>query len=267
MVNEASAKTRERRDRDRSGAPKEGVLHQGVLGGAKLNPFGDLHSLQHLSARFARGLRGVFEPLLRQEVRCWAEPLVVQRFTDYRAERSDALTAWLPLIMTPGMAQALCIMDGKFVLEMLDMFFGGTGAAPHTLPTEFSPAAEAMVARIGQMIAAPLKTAWEPMARFDFLPTRVEVNPAMIADLDGEDAMIVTRFGIAAGTAKPVFHGGTKVGEITEYSDRLSLTLLSVHRAAGVGPVARAAAVDPAELRQRIRDKLDEMNSRLAADD
>ena len=137
MVNEASAKTRERRDRDRSGAPKEGVLHQGVLGGAKLNPFGDLHSLQHLSARFARGLRGVFEPLLRQEVRCWAEPLVVQRFTDYRAERSDALTAWLPLIMTPGMAQALCIMDGKFVLEMLDMFFGGTGAAPHTLPTEF----------------------------------------------------------------------------------------------------------------------------------
>jgi hypothetical protein len=69
------------------------------------------------------------------------------------------------------------------------------------------------------------------------------------------------------GTAKPVFHGGAKVGEITEYSDRLSLTLLSVHRAAGVGPVARAAAVDPAELRQRIRDKLDEMNSRLAADD
>jgi len=27
----------------------------------------------------------------------------------------------------------------------------------------------------------------------------------MIADLDGEDAMIVTRFGIAAGVAKPVF--------------------------------------------------------------
>ena len=48
MVNEAPAKTRERRDRDRSSAPKDGVLHQGVLGGAKLNPFGDLHSLQHL---------------------------------------------------------------------------------------------------------------------------------------------------------------------------------------------------------------------------
>ncbi len=176
-----------------------------MLGTAKLNPFGDLHTLQHLSARFARSLRGVFEPLLRQEVRCWAEPLVVQRFADYRAERSDGLTAWLPMVMTPQTAQALCVMDGKFVLELLDLFFGGNGAAPVALPAEFSPAAEALIARIGQMIASPLKTAWEPMARFDFLPLRVEVNPAMIADLDGDDAMIVTRFGIAAGTAKPVF--------------------------------------------------------------
>ena len=38
------------------------------------------------------------------------------------------------------------MIDGKFVLELLDLFFGGTGAAPHDMPTEFSPAAEAMVA-------------------------------------------------------------------------------------------------------------------------
>jgi len=200
MVNGPSATERERRERGRPQA-----AHQGMLGTAKLNPFGDLHTLQHLSARFARSLRGLFEPLLRQEVRSWAEPLVVQRFADYRAERHDALTAWLPMVMTPQTAQALCVIDGKFVLELLDLFFGGTGAAPQTLPSEFSPAAEAMVARIGQMIATPLKAAWEPMARFDFLVGRVEVNPAMIADLDGEDAMIVTRFGIAAGNAKPVF--------------------------------------------------------------
>ena len=62
-----------------------------------------------------------------------------------------------------------------------------------------------MIARIGQLIATPLKTAWEPMARFEFQPTRVEVNPAMIAELDGEDAMIVTRFGLATGAGKPVF--------------------------------------------------------------
>jgi len=197
MVNAGA--TSDRRTRDRVPA-----AHAAGLGATKLNPFGDLHTLQHLSARLARSLRGVFEPLLRREVRAWAEPLVVQRFGDYRAERAEGLTAWLPMIMSPQGATGLCVMDGVFVLELLDLFFGGTGAAPVVLPAEFSPAAEAMVAKIGATIAAPLRTAWEPLARIDFTPTRVEVNAAMLAT-DSDDAMIVTRFGIAAGEDRPVF--------------------------------------------------------------
>ena len=202
MVNAEATKVNERRERDRAPAS-----HAAGLGVAKLNPFGDLHTLQHLSARLARGLRGVFEPLLRQEIRAWAEPLVVQRFADYRAERADALTAWLPLAMSPphaGAQHALCVIDGRFVMELLDQFFGGTGAAPAVLPAEFSPAAEALVARLGTMVAVPLRAAWEPLTRIDFVPTRVETNASMLS-IDSDDAMVVTRFGIAAGNAKPVF--------------------------------------------------------------
>ena len=202
MVNAAATTQADRRSRTRAGSGD--AAHDGMFGATKLNPFGDLHALQHLSARFARTLRGVFEPLLRQEVRTFAEPLVVQRFADYRAERPDGLTAWLPLAMGQE-GQSLCVIDGRFVLELLDLFFGGTGAAPASLPSEFSPAAEAMVARIGQSIAAPLRTAWEPLARIDFAVGRVEANAAMLHGMDGDDATIVTRFGIAAGSAKPVF--------------------------------------------------------------
>ena len=197
MVNAEA--TSDRRTRQRAPA-----AHAAGLGATKLNPFGDLHTLQHLSARLARALRGVFEPLLRREVRVWAEPLVVQRFGDYRTERADGLTAWLPLVMSPQGATGLCVLDGVFVLELLDLFFGGTGAAPATIPLEFSPAAEAIVGKIGAAIAAPLRAAWEPLARIDFTPTRVEVNAAMLST-DTDDAMIVTRFGLAAGDAKPVF--------------------------------------------------------------
>lgn len=64
MVNAASPPTApERRERARTAS------HEGMLGAPKLNPFGDLHTLQHLSARLARAFRGVFEPLMRQEIR------------------------------------------------------------------------------------------------------------------------------------------------------------------------------------------------------
>jgi flagellar motor switch protein FliM len=203
MVNSpSSTATADRRERQR-GSETNAV----AFGSPKLNPFGDLHTVQHLSARLARALRGVFEPVLRRELRTWAEPLVVQRFADYRAERPEGLTAWMPLTVTPSPAaspgKALVVFDGRFVLEMLDLFFGGNGDTPKALPSEFSPAAEAMVARIAGMLTPPLKSAWEPLAKLDFAPGHCEANAAMLADLYADDAMVVTRFGMASGDEAP----------------------------------------------------------------
>ncbi|MGQ4828466.1 hypothetical protein, partial [Enterococcus faecalis] len=80
----------------------------------------------------------------------------VQRFSDYRIERGERLTAWLPVAMRPTSGQALIVLDGKFVLEMVDLFFGGPGEAPAKMPAEFSPAAEAMVKRLGIALTGPL---------------------------------------------------------------------------------------------------------------
>lgn len=200
MVNGSSSNP----DTDRQ-ARTSGAAHAAALGGANLNPFGDLHTLQHLSARLARSLRGVFEPLLRQEVRIWAEPLVVQRFADYRAERPDGLTGWIPLGMTPGSGQALMVIDGRFTLEMLDIFFGGPGGVPNDVPGEFSPAAETLLVRVATSVCGPMTAAWEPLARVSFAPGRVEANAAMVTGIDGEDPMVVTRFGISRGHGKPAF--------------------------------------------------------------
>ncbi|WP_033921845.1 flagellar motor switch protein FliM [Sphingomonas sp. 37zxx] len=195
---------------DRRERPRQDAAHTAALGIANLNPFGDLHTLQHLSARMARSMRGVFEPVLRRAIRTWAEPLSVERFADYCAERPKGLTVWLPMAIQsptakPAAGQALMVMDAKFALELLDLFFGGSGDAPHPMPSELSPAAEAMITRIGTLIAEPLAAAWEPVARLSFAPGHPETSCAMLANLDDDDAMIVTRFGIAAGNDKPVF--------------------------------------------------------------
>ncbi|WP_294237097.1 flagellar motor switch protein FliM [uncultured Sphingomonas sp.] len=179
-----------------------------MLGSHKINPFGDLHTMQHLSARLARMLRGLFEPLLREELRCWAEPLVVQRFTDYRAERGDGLSAWVPMAMSSqgGMAadaQALIVIEGGFGLSMIDLSFGGTGNVPDMLPPEFSPASEAMIGQLGRMMATPMRNAWESLAKLDFRAGRPESSPSLLSGIEGEDAMIVTRFGIAGQNRRP----------------------------------------------------------------
>lgn len=234
MVNTPSETiAQERRDPKRS---RPLASHAASLGVANLNPFGDLHTLQHLSALLARSLRSVFEPLLRKEVRIWAEPLVVQRIVDYRAERPETLTAWLPMAMSPTPGAALILFDGKFVLELLDQYFGGSGEAPHVLPAEFSPAAEAMVGRLGILLAGPLKNAWEPLARIDFRPGHMETSPALLADFEADDAIVITRFGLAAGTAKPTF-----------IDIVYPVSALKPHAPSLTGKVhSRAAAPDPA---------------------
>lgn len=199
MVNSPSDLTQEK------GAPERraGAEHAPALGTTNLNPFGDLHSVQHLSARLAKSLKGSFEPLVGEGVRCWAEPLSVQRFGDYRAERPQTLTAWLPLAMAPGRGRALIVIDGHFAFEMLDRFFGGEGEAPEPLPAEFTGSAETLLTRLSATLAAQLAPAWELLANIEFVPAPLFSSLAAVPELDAGDAMVVTRLGVATGDAKP----------------------------------------------------------------
>jgi flagellar motor switch protein FliM len=200
MVNSPSLDgTAERRERPRSSAE-----HAPALGTVNLNPFGDLVTLQHLSARLAKSLKGAFEGLLRKDLRAWAEPLSVQRFADYKAERGGALSAWQPLAMGSARARAQFVLEAGLVFEMLDAFFGGDGEAPHPLPSEFTPAAEALVVRLAGSAATLLDKAWEPLSRASFR-AEASINLAGAPDMGADEPVVVTRFGIAAGEGKPHF--------------------------------------------------------------
>lgn len=188
----------ERRERRRVGAD-----HAPALGSANLNPFGDLHGVQHLTARLAKSLRPVFEPLVGEGLRLWAEPLAVQRFADYRAERPAGLTGWLPLAMSPGRGRTLIVLDGKLTYLMLDRFFGGEGEVPSPLPSDFTGAAETLLHRLSSSIAAQLRPAWELLAQIDFAPAPPAAPLATAPELDGGEAMVVTRLGVAQGQGKP----------------------------------------------------------------
>lgn len=203
MVNGASdlgdGAAPERRERARAGAE-----HAPALGAAaNINPFGDLHALQHLTARLAKSLRPQFEAYVGEGARCWAEPLAVQRFGDYKGERPAGLTAWLQLAMTPGRGRALIAIDGKFAFEMLDRFFGGDGEAPHPLPSELTGSAETLLKRIAADIATQLDPAWELVAGIEFSCVEPVAPLNAAPQIDANEPMVFTRLGVAAGDARP----------------------------------------------------------------
>ncbi|WP_375249601.1 flagellar motor switch protein FliM [Sphingomonas sp.] len=173
----------------------------GVGGGGKMHPFGDLHTLQHLSARAARGVRQMFEGLWRIETRSWAEPLEVVRLADYRLARGDRLTAWLPLTMDDR--PVVAVLDGALLLEVIDLFFGGNGELPAGMPLEFTPAADVLAGRIAQSLARTLETAWEPLAPARFEAERSELTAGFAANIEADEVVVATRFGIARGQGKP----------------------------------------------------------------
>lgn len=189
----------ERRERPRASAE-----HAPALGSANLNPFGDLVTLQHLCARLAKSLKPVFDGVARADVRSWAEPLSVQRWADYRAERGHGLTAWQPIAMGNAKAHVQLALDGKYLFELLDAFFGGDGEAPNPLPAEFTPAAEALTLRLANMLAPLLEAAWEPLTRVAFRGIE-SASVGALPEFAGDDPVIVTRFGVAIGERKPAF--------------------------------------------------------------
>ncbi|MHA6718417.1 FliM/FliN family flagellar motor switch protein [Sphingomonas sp. RS6] len=185
---------------DQPAPARPGATHAPALGAASRNPFGDLATLQHLSVRLAKALKGVFESHYRGEVGCAAEPIVIQRFSDYRAERGDGLSTHHGLAIVGTRHRARLICDGQLILEMLDCFFGGAGDVPMPLPVSLSPAAAMLGDRLAASVAPLLDAAWEPLARITFAP---DPQPATAHEPAADEAMVVARFIVtpAGGTA------------------------------------------------------------------
>jgi flagellar motor switch protein FliM len=178
--------------------------HAPVLGSASANPLGDLQALGQVNQHLARALRTLFEPLLRQAVKVSAEPVAVERFDAYLTARGATLSSVTMIGMAPLSGQAMLVLDGALTFRMVDLYFGGPGIAPNPMPAEFTPTAEAMIARVAAGFAERLSGAWGQLAEIAFQPGRTETNPAMLSHIDGEDRMVRTRFVLTVGEARPI---------------------------------------------------------------
>jgi flagellar motor switch protein FliM len=175
--------------------------HAEVLSNGKLNTLGDLHALQQLCDRQARGVRGVFEPLLRRQPRIVADPIRVERFDDYLARLPKGLMSLHMLKMGSLNGQAMVVLEGGLVFAMLDLFFGGSGVVTGT-HTEFTPSEDAIARRAVAGMVDVLDRTWADLTPISFEHLSTETNPKMIGHLDGDDPVVVVRFALTIGEGR-----------------------------------------------------------------
>lgn len=175
-----------------------------ALGGAAANPLGDLQALARINQHLARALRGQFEPLFRRPVKVIAEPIEIRRFDAWLQARGPGLSSTTPVSMAPLSGQAMLVLDGGLVFQLVDLYFGGAGSPPNPLPAEFTPTAEAMIGRLAAGTVERLAAAWGALAELEFRAGRSEVNPSMLGTIDGEDRVVLTRFRLELGPDRHV---------------------------------------------------------------
>jgi flagellar motor switch protein FliM len=178
--------------------------HAAALGSASANPLGDLQALVQVNQRLARSLRTLFEPMLREAVKVTPEAIAVERFDDYLNARGPGLASVTLIGMAPLSGQAMLVLDGGFTFRLVDLYFGGPGLLPNPMPAEFTPTADAMIARLAAGIASRVAAAWTELAEISFTPGRTEANPAMLSHIDGEDRVVRTRFVLTVGDGRQV---------------------------------------------------------------
>lgn len=165
------------------------AAHAPVLIGADAGAAIDLAAVQAVGTRLVKALVPIVAPMLRDVTGGWAAPVQVMRLGAYRAARGGSPAAWQPLDIAGSPRPMLVVLDAARVLQMLDGFFGGEGAAPASGAATLSPAAEALVARLAAQLAPAIAAAWAPVAAIALTPVADAAIDAPA--LDDDEAVIV----------------------------------------------------------------------------
>lgn len=195
---------------DGSIASNAGVMPDGdvapyAFGASAERGFGDLHALHLMNERLARGMRQVFQPMLRVQPKVSAGSVTLENFENYADGFDDFLSLNI-VRMEPLRGNGLIVFKPDLVGALVDAYYGGRGDPPaHRLP-EFTPAEDRVIQGLLERIFAALNTAWTDIFGLQFSRISSESHPQFLSFLEADDMIVVTRFLVTLprGTSSPV---------------------------------------------------------------
>ena len=155
--------------------------------------FGDLHALHLLNERLARGLRQVFQPMLRIQPKVSAGTVLMESFENYADGFDDFLSLNI-VRMEPLRGNGLIVLKPELVGALVDAYYGGKGEPPaHRLP-DFTPAEDRVIQALLERMFVSLNSAWGDIFTLNFARVSSESHPQFLSFLEGDDVVVVARF-------------------------------------------------------------------------
>ncbi len=188
-----------------AGVMPDGDVAAYALGVGSDRGFGDLHALHLLNERLARGMRQVFQPMLRVQPKVSAGSVTLEAFESYSDGFDDFLSLNIVRI-EPLRGHGLIVFKPDLVGALVDAYYGGKGEPPvHRLP-EFTAAEDRVVQAVLERIFASLNAAWADIFGLQFSRISSESHPQFLSFLEADDMVVVTRFLVTLprGTSSPV---------------------------------------------------------------
>lgn len=177
------------------GVKARGMVEPFALGSEAGRELGDLHAFTLLNERLVKGLKLLFQPLLRVQPRISPAVVELRTFDAWLASLPPFLSLNLARIDPLG-ASGLIAFEPELVGSLVDAWFGGKGTPPAKRASEFTPAEERTIQSLTAKMHHALADAWAEVAPLKFVAVGHECQPHFAAVLEDRDEVLVTRFSI-----------------------------------------------------------------------
>ncbi len=122
---------------------------------------GRLPTLELINEKFARFFKTSLYDLMRHAVDIGVGGIQIVKYSEY-VQGLFVPTSMNVLRIKPMTGVALCVLDAKLVVRLVDRFFGGDGRQIKFEGREFTPTEQRIIGRLVDAALEDLKQAWKP---------------------------------------------------------------------------------------------------------
>ena len=154
---------------------------------------GRLPTLELINEKFARFFRTSLYNLMRHAADIGVGGIQIMKYSEY-VQGLYVPTSVNFLRVKPMTGVALCVLDAKLVVRLVDRFFGGDGRQIKFEGREFTPTEQRIIGRLVEAALEDLKQAWKPAMPIEIQLLGSEVNPSLVNVVAADEIMVVNSF-------------------------------------------------------------------------